>query len=406
MRTLDLLKIAFRSLGRNRSRSLLTMLGIIIGVGSVIAMLAIGNGSDASIREQISSLGTNMIIVIPGATSGGGRQMGAGSSTSLEEKDAIAIKQYCPSVLYVSPIVQTVAQVVYGAHNWQSSVMGVYHEYFYISNFKTTQGSLFDEKVGKSLQKVCVIGKTVAKELFTSPTEAIGKTIRINKIPFVVIGVLAEKGQGSMGQDQDDIVLAPFRTVQKRLMGINHTQRIAISAISENHIDQAKKEIENTLINRQKLVKDGEPDFRLQSLSEITNIFGSITNVLTILLASIASISLLVGGIGIMNIMLVTVTERTREIGLRLAVGAPASAILMQFLTEAVVLCLAGGLIGVFLGYGVTALVGNIMNWPVIIEPYSVLLAFGFAFFVGVAFGYFPALKASRLNPIEALRYE
>ncbi|MEO6904121.1 MAG: ABC transporter permease [Bacteroidia bacterium] len=406
MRTTDLIKIAFKSLNKNRSRALLTMLGIIIGVSSVIAMLAIGKGSDTSIREQIGSLGTNMVMVIPGASSDQGRQMGAGTSTSLEEKDAKAIKMYCKSVLYVSPTVQTRAQVVNGQKNWQSAIMGVYHDYIYITNYKTSHGSMFDTKVGESLQKVCVIGRTVANKIFNSPTDAIGKTIRINKIPFVVIGVLAEKGQGTFGQDQDDIILAPFRTVQKRLMGINHVQQIVVSATNENEIDQAKKEITETLITKENKVKNGEPDFNLRSLSEITSIFGTITNVLTILLASIASISLLVGGIGIMNIMLVSVTERTREIGLRLAVGAPGSAILLQFLSEAIVLCLTGGLIGIFLGYGVTALVSNIMNWPVIISTSSILLAFGFASFVGIVFGYFPARKASRLNPIDALRYE
>lgn len=406
MLTLDLLKIAFQSLNRNRSRALLTMLGIIIGVGSVIAMLAIGKGSDSSIREQISSLGSNMIIVIPGATAEHGRQMGAGTSTSLEEKDAIAIRQYCPSAAYVSPMVQTRGQVVNGPNNWQSSIMGIYHEYVYISNYKTSHGSMFDKKIGESLQKMCVIGRTVSNKLFASPTEAIGKTIRINKVPFIVIGVLAEKGQGSFGQDQDDIILAPFLTVQKRLIGINHVQQILVSAQSENMIDQAKHEIEQTLVTKQNKVKNGEQDFTIRTLSEITSILGSITSVLTILLASIASISLLVGGIGIMNIMLVSVTERTREIGLRLAIGAPGNVILLQFLSEAIVLCLVGGAVGILLGYGITAVVSNLMNWPVIIAPTSILLAFGFASFVGVVFGYFPARKASRLNPIDALRYE
>lgn len=406
MRALDLIKIAFRSLTRNRSRALLTMLGIIIGVGSVIAMLAIGNGSDASIRSQISSLGTNMIIVIPGASQSQGRQMGAGSSTSIEERDALAIKKYCKSVIFVSPAVQTRAQVVHGSENWQSSIMGVYNEYAYIANYKTSHGSMFDKKTGESLQKICVIGRTVSDKLFSSPTDAIGKTIRINKIPFVISGVLAEKGQGTFGQDQDDIILAPFRSVQKRLMGITYAQQIMVSATGEKDIDKAKKEIEETLMNKQNKVKNGEPDFSLRSLSEITSIFGSITSILTILLASIASISLLVGGIGIMNIMLVSVTERTREIGLRLAVGAPETAILFQFLSEAVVLCLAGGIIGILLGYAITEIVSNVMHWPVVISASSIALAFGFASFVGIVFGYFPARKASRLNPIEALRYE
>jgi putative ABC transport system permease protein len=406
MRLLDLLKIAFRSLNKNRTRALLTMLGIIIGVGSVIAMLAIGKGSDESIRSQISSLGTNMIMVLPGTSADQGRQMGAGTSVSLRLEDAQAIKKYARLVTMVSPSVQTRAQTVYGSQNWNTSIMGIFHDYINITNYKISHGSMFDEKTGESLQKICVIGTTVADHLFGSRNEAIGKTIRINKIPFTVSGVLAEKGQGSFGQNQDDIILAPFRSVQKRLMGVNHAQLIYISAVREDQIEDAMKEVETILIEKQKKLKGGEPDFTLRSLSEITNILGSITTVLTILLASIASISLLVGGIGIMNIMLVSVTERTREIGLRLAVGAPESVILLQFLSESIVMCLAGGIIGILFGYGIAALVSSIMGWPVEVTPSSILLAFGFATFIGVVFGFFPARKASRLNPIDALRYE
>jgi putative ABC transport system permease protein len=406
MRLIDLLKMALRSLGKNRTRALLTMLGIIIGVGSVIAMLAIGRGSDESIRNQITSLGTNMIMVLPGTSAEQGRQMGAGTAVSLKVEDAKAIKKYARLVTMISPSVQSRAQVVYGPENWNTTIMGIFHDYVSITNYKISHGSMFDEKAGESLQKICVIGTTVATNLFAQPGDAIGKTIRINKIPFTVTGVLAEKGQGSFGQDQDDIILAPFRSVQKRLMGVNHVQLIYISAVSENQVEDAKEEVKAILIDKQKKLKAGEPDFTLRSLSEITNILGSITTVLTILLASIASISLLVGGIGIMNIMMVSVTERTREIGLRLAVGAPQSAILLQFLSEAIVMCLAGGMIGILLGYGIAALVSNIMGWPVVITPGSILLAFGFATLIGVVFGFFPARKASRLNPIEALRYE
>lgn len=406
MRPTDLIKIALQSLSKNRTRAMLTMLGIIIGVGSVIAMLAIGKGSDQSIRSEISSLGTHMIMVTPGASSEQGRHMAAGTATSLKYEDALAIRKYAKLIKSVSPTVQTRGQVVYGSANWNSTITGVLQDYMDITNYKTSHGSMFDQRTGESLKKVCLIGKTVADKLFETPDQAIGKTIRINKIPFTVIGVLDEKGQGSFGQNMDDIVIAPFRTVQKRLMGINYVQMIFMSATQEDQVEAATQEVKDILIKKQKKIKGGEPTFTVRSLSELTNILGSITTVLTILLASIASISLLVGGIGIMNIMLVSVTERTREIGLRLAVGAPASAILLQFLSEAIVICLTGGVIGILLGYGITAVVSGMMGWAVVVAPQSIILAFGFASGIGVIFGYFPARKASRLNPIDALRYE
>ncbi len=406
MRFFDLLKMALQSLNKNRTRALLTTLGIIIGVGSVIAMLAIGKGSDESIRSQITSLGTNMIMVMPGPSSEHGRSMQAGTAVSLELKDAEAIKRYSQLISMVSPSVQTRAQVVHGSRNWNTSINGIYRDYVDITNYEIGYGIMFDEKTSQSLQKICVIGRTVCDSLFDTPDEAIGKVIRVNKIPFTITGVLAEKGQGSFGQNQDDVILAPFRTVQKRLMGINYVQIIYLSAVNEFQIDAAKEEVSTILIEKQKKLRGGDPDFTIRSLSEITSILGTITTVLTILLASIASISLLVGGIGIMNIMLVSVTERTREIGLRLAVGAPEKAILVQFLSESIVMCLVGGVLGILFGYGVTALVGKLMNWPVVIAPSSILLAFGFASFIGIVFGYFPARKASRLNPIEALRHE
>ena len=406
MKLLDLLKISLLSLDKNRTRALLTMLGIIIGVASVIAMLAIGKGSDESIRNQITSLGTNMIMVLPGSTSEGGRNMGSGTSASLKLEDVDAIEKYSKLVTMISPSVQTRAQLIYASNNWNTSIMGVYSDYLQITNYKISHGTMFDEKAGKSLQKICVIGKTVADNLFSSPNEAIGKTIRINKIPFIVTGVLAEKGQGSFGQNQDDLILTPFKTVQRRLMGINHVQIIYLSAINENKINETMSEVETILIEKQNKLKGDAPDFSLRSLSEITNMLGSITKVLTILLASISSISLLVGGIGIMNIMLVSVTERTKEIGLRLAVGAPQNAILLQFLAESIVMSLVGGFIGILLGYGIASMVSQIMGWPVEVTVNSILLAFGFSYLIGIVFGYFPALKASRLNPIEALRYE
>lgn len=405
MKPIDLIRSALRSINRNRTRSLLTMLGIIIGVGSVIGMMAIGKGSEASIKNELGKLGTNMITVFPGAERRGGVSMDMAAATILKEQDIQVIQQYSPSLSYISPVVQTMSQVVYGPNNYRSMIIGGYRDYFIINNYETMYGQLFDERTGKSLQKVCVIGKTVANELFDNEADAVGKLIRVDKIPFRVIGVLTEKGQ-TFGMDRDNIIIAPFRTVQKRIMGVNHANQIVAATIDENMVEDAKVEIEKVLLEKLEKTSGGEAQFTIRTQKEMMEIMGTITGTLTIFLASIASISLLVGGIGIMNIMLVSVTERTREIGLRLAVGAPTNVILLQFLTEAVIMSLIGGFIGVMLGYGLAEAAGRAFDLIAEITPSSVLLAFGFAFSIGIIFGFFPARKAARLNPIEALRHE
>jgi putative ABC transport system permease protein len=381
------------------------MLGIIIGVGSVIGMMAIGKGSEDSIKSELGKLGTNMIIIAPGADRQRGVSVDMANAEILKERDVKSIEDYCPSVAYISPIVQTRSQAVFGPNNCRPNVIGGYRDYFVINNYEIKYGQLFDERTGKSLQKVCVIGKTVAEELFESQQEAVGQIIRLDKIPFRIIGVLEEKGQ-TFGMDGDNLIIAPFRTIQKRIIGLTHAHQIVAATESEDEVDKAKAEIDDVLTNQLKKVSAGEPQFRIDTQKEMMDIMGTITGMLTLLLAAIASISLLVGGIGIMNIMLVTVTERTREIGLRLAVGAPANMILLQFLIEAIIMSLIGGIIGIMLGYGLAYGAGSAMNLNAVVTPTSVFMAFGFSFFVGIVFGFFPARKAARLNPIQALRHE
>ncbi|MCB9224062.1 MAG: ABC transporter permease [Crocinitomicaceae bacterium] len=405
MKPIDLLKSALRSINRNRTRSLLTMLGIIIGVGSVIGMMAIGKGSEQSIKGELGKLGTNMIIILPGEERRGGVRMDASTAEILKEKDVEAIETYCTDVEYISPVVTTFAQAVNGSRNSKTPIVGAYSDYFIINNYEVQYGQLFDNRTGKSLQKVCVIGKTVAEDLFENQQDAVGEIIRLNKIPFRVIGVLEEKGR-TFGMDRDNIIIAPFRTVQRRMMGVSHANQILAATEDEDQVKRAKREINDLFMGQLNKTSGGEPMFHIQTQKEMMDIMGTITGMLTMLLAAIAGISLIVGGIGIMNIMLVSVTERTREIGLRLAVGAPTSVILLQFLIESIVLSLIGGGIGIMLGYGLAIGAASLLGIEAIITVSSIAMAFGFSFFVGVVFGFFPARKAARLNPIQALRHE
>ena len=405
MSLLNLLKIALRSISKNKMRSFLTMLGIIIGVAAVISMLAIAKGAQDMMQAQISSLGTNVMIVFPSATASGGVRGEAGSSQKLTEEDAQAMGN-CESVMASSPLIRTQAQVIFGAQNWRTSVMGAYTGYFDIRDLKLQSGNLYSKSDERSASKVCVIGQTVSDNLFGQGISPVGQTIRIKNIPFVVIGLLVVKGQNSFGQDQDDIVLCPFATVQKRMTNGTNVQQILASAKTEALIPQATSEITEALRARHKIQPSDDNDFTIRTQSEIGDAAKQQTQTMTVLLASIASISLLVGGIGIMNIMLVSVTERTREIGIRMSIGARGRDVLRQFLLESIMLSLVGGLFGVILGYFASKGVSNLQGWPVTISPESVFMSFGFALFIGVFFGWYPARKAARMNPIEALRYE
>ncbi len=406
MRVLNLLKIAYRSLAKNKLRVLLTMLGIIIGVASVIAMLAIGQGSKENIQASVASLGTNSVMIFPGSTNMGSVRMGAGSYSTLTRKDADAILSKCEFVTNVSPVVQRSSQVIAGNHNWHTMVIGGLDQYFSIRNLAIAKGGLFTLEDERTAAKVCVIGLTVSTNLFGPDEDPVGKFIRINSIPFKVIGLLEKKGQNTFGQDQDDIIIAPFSTVQKRMLTTMYVNSILASATSEHDIDKAKDQISTIMRIQHRLTPVDDDDFTVRSQADIANIFGSISKIMTILLASIAGISLVVGGIGIMNIMLVSVTERTREIGIRMAVGAKGRDVLIQFMIESIFISFLGGLIGIALGILISMLVGKFGGWPVVITANSILLSFAFSTAVGIFFGWYPARKAANLNPIDALRYE
>jgi putative ABC transport system permease protein len=402
----NVLKTAYRSLSRNKLRSLLTMLGIVIGVAAVIAMLGIGQGARDAVQSQIAALGTNVLIIFPGAVNQGGVRFEAGSSAKLTEEDAIALGQQCPAVKYVSPLARTSAQVVAGAANWRTSISGVYPEYFPIRDWQVESGNYFTAGDERAAAKVCLLGRTVSNNLFGENVDPTGQTVRIRSIPFKVIGLLASKGQNVMGQDQDDLIAAPFSTVQRRLMGVTFAQMITVSAQSATAVAEAKDEISQVLRSRHKIASPSDDDFTIRTQTDLASAAGAASQILTVLLASIASVSLLVGGIGIMNIMLVSVTERTREIGLRLAVGAKGRDVLLQFLVESLLLSFFGGILGVFLGVGVSRILTTTQGWSVTLAPASILLSFGFAAAIGVFFGWYPARKAAALNPIDALRYE
>jgi len=406
MRILSLLKVAYRSLNRNKLRSFLTMLGIIIGVSSVIAMLAIGQGSKESIQAQISNLGTNLLTVFPSASMTGGVRMEAGTSIRMSIDDYKAVASRCPAVMYSTPTVRVSGQLIAGSQNWRTSVWGVNPDYFDIRNLSIQSGNEFNTAEDHSASKVCVIGKTVATNLFGEGIDPVGKQVRINKIPFTIEGLLTAKGQNAFGQDQDDIVIAPFTTVQERMMTVTYIQSIMVSATTEKMIPEATDEITQVLKERHHLGPSEDPDFTIRSQADIANAASATAGILTILLASIASISLLVGGIGIMNIMLVSVTERTREIGIRMGVGARGRDVLLQFLIEALMISLIGGILGVGFGILTSEVIASLMKWPVTITIESIALSFLFSTAIGIFFGWYPARKAASLNPIDALRYE
>ena len=405
MSFLDIFEISLISLSRNKMRSFLTMLGIIIGVGAVIAMMAVGNGAQQSIKDQIAALGTNVILIFPGSTNQQGVRTGFGSAVTLKEEDIEAIRTQCPAVALVTPSLRTGAQIVYQELNWRTSIMGVHPEYFTIRSWPISYGQYFTDADVRGATKVCVVGQTIVENLFKG-NDPVGQIIRIKKIPFKVVGVLESKGQSAQGSDQDDIIVAPSTTVQKKLMGTRYFGSVLASAQSENAMEQAQEQITAVLRVRHKLQPWEENDFTVRSQTEIANAAQSTSQALTVLLASIASISLIVGGIGIMNIMLVSVTERTKEIGLRMSVGATANNILYQFLIEAIVLSLAGGFIGVMIGVVSSNLISTFAGWTTLVSSDSIALSFFFAAAVGVFFGLYPARKAAQLNPIEALRYE
>jgi len=402
------LKIALRALRVNKMRSALTMLGIIIGVGAVIAMLAIGTGASRRIQEQIESIGSNLLIILPGATTSGGVRMGAGTQTTLTFSDSEAIKKECPAVAYVAPVLGGVAQVVYGHLNWSTGVQGTTPDMLSVRDWPLSGGRPFTQQDIKSATKVCLLGQTVVDNLFGGQ-DPVGQVVRIKNIPFKVLGVLAAKGQSPTGQDQDDQIYIPVTTAQKRLFGTAFPGMVRIIMIKAKSTDQlvpAEQQITALLRQRHHLNQKQDSDFSTRNLTQVMEATEQSSKVMTLLLGAIASVSLIVGGIGIMNIMLVSVTERTREIGIRMAVGAKTRAIRMQFIAEALTLSLIGGVVGIIAGISVSKIISALAGWSTIISPLSILLAFGFSGLVGIFFGYYPAYKASLLNPIQALRYE
>jgi len=408
MNIFNLMRIAWRALLRNKLRAFLTMLGIIIGVGAVIAMVAIGEGSKKSIRDQLSGMGSNMITIRPSSnvTVGGGARLGSSGLQTLKVEDVDAIAKQAQYITAISPAVSANGQVINGSQNWPTSMQGVSPDYLSIRDWKLKDGTPFTQADVNSAAKVCLIGQTIVENIFGSGEDPIGKIIRFNKIPIKVIGVLEEKGENTFGQDQDDIILAPYTTVQKRILAINYVQTIYASAIDEQSSTVATNELSGILRKQHKLKNTDDDDFTVRTQAELISTISSTSQLLTVLLAAIAGISLVVGGIGIMNIMYVSVTERTKEIGLRMSIGARGVDILLQFLIEAILISITGGLIGVALGITASKLVNLFLSWPTYITESSIVLSFLVCAITGVFFGYYPAQKASRLDPIEALRYE
>lgn len=401
----NLLKIALRALNNNKLRAFLTMLGIIIGVASVITMLAIGQGSKKSIQAQIAEMGSNMIMIHPGADTRGGIRQDPSAMQTLKMADYEALRDETSFLSAISPSVSSSGQLIAGNNNYPSSVSGVGTEYLEIRQLSIENGEMFDESDIQTSAKVCVIGKTIVDNLFPGE-DPIGKIIRFNQVPFRVVGVLKSKGYNSMGMDQDDVVLAPYTTVMKRLLAQTYLSGIFASALSEDMTDNATEEITGILRRNHKLKDGDDDDFTIRSQQELSTMLNSTTDLMTTLLACIAGISLVVGGIGIMNIMYVSVTERTREIGLRMSVGARGIDILSQFLIEAILISITGGVIGVVIGCGASWVVKSAAHWPIFIQPWSVFLSFAVCTVTGVFFGWYPAKKAADLDPIEAIRYE
>ncbi len=405
---LSSLKIAFRAIRVQRMRSALTMLGIIIGVGTVIIIINAGSGAKSQIAKQIAGIGSNLLMVFPGSTSSGGVRMGAGTKPTLTISDAEAMKEACPSVKLVAPTWGGTAHLVFGNENWSTVVTGTIPDMFQIRNWPLAFGFLFNQRDINTAAKVCILGQTVVENLF-GDIDPIGQVIRINKIPFTIIGVLDKKGSSTRGRDQDDRIYVPFSTAQKRLFSTHIpglVRTIMVQAKSLELMFEAEKEINALLMQRHHIQSGQEKDFTVMNLTEIMNIAQKTANIMSVLLLTIAMISLVVGGIGIMNIMLVSVTERTREIGIRMAVGGRSKDILMQFLIEAIILSLFGGLLGMVLGITACKVIAAVIKWPIPISWEALLLAFVFTGAIGVFFGFYPANKASKLNPIDALRYE
>ena len=408
----NLLKIALRAIAANKMRSFLTALGIIIGIASVITMLAVGQGTKRSIQASISEMGSNMIMIMPGADMRGGVRQDASSMETLKMDDFEAIREECNYIKGVSPTVTSAGQWIYGNNNTPSSIYGVSQDYLGIRQLSVSEGEMFTDGDIKTSAKVCILGQTVVDNLFPDGSDPIGKVVRFNSIPFRVVGVLKKKGYNSMGMDQDDLVLAPYTTVMKRILAQTYLGGIVCSALTEGVSEKAIEEISTVLRRNHKLKEETEAseadddDFTVRSQEEISSMMNTTTNMLTILLGCVAGISLIVGGIGIMNIMYVSVTERTREIGLRMSVGARGIDILSQFLIEAILLSVTGGIIGVLFGVSISYAIKTLANWPIYIQMWSIVLSFAVCTFTGIFFGWYPAKKAAHLDPIEAIRYE
>jgi putative ABC transport system permease protein len=407
MNLLAIIKVAARALGRNKLRTALTMLGIIIGVGAVIVLVSIGQGAQAMVLDQISSMGTNMMYIMPGNINFGGAALGAGAANTLTDDDVNAMEREVPTIAAASPVVNSSGQLVFGNENWFVRIQGTNEKFPDIRTWKVEQGEFFTDADVRSASRVIVLGKTVAEKLFAG-VDPIGETIRVRNLPFRVVGVLSAKGQSMVGQDQDDTAVMPYTTVQRKLLGqqIPSINQAMVSAVSQQATTITQQQITLLLRQRHKIAAGESDDFLVRNMTDAAQTFTQLTTIMTLLLGSIAAISLVVGGIGIMNIMLVSVTERTREIGIRMAVGARPNYVRLQFLTESLVLSLMGGLIGVLIGGGIAALVSKILGWPTLVSALSVLISFAFATIIGIFFGYYPAHKAAALDPIEALRYE